>query len=302
MKPVPSPYGDVLRREVGRPAAVELLGGRTRYWVYGADEPDTTLVLVHGFRGDHHGLEAIAAILCDSDRTLQVIAPDLPGFGESTPLGNGHDIEAYASWLKEFRRTLGVEREPVLGHSFGTIVVSAALAGGMPAPRAILVNPIAAPALSGPNGIGTRLAIFYYWLGAALPERVGFGVLRAGIVTRGMSVTMAKTRDPELRRWIHDQHDRYFGAFANRAVVLEAFRASVGHDVSEYAAAIDIPIRLIAADRDDITPVEAQERLVETFPDATLLVLPDVGHLIHYERPRETAADIAHFLTGAERG
>jgi pimeloyl-ACP methyl ester carboxylesterase len=301
MKPVPSPYVDLMDREPGRPSQVPVLGGVTHLWEYGASDPARTLLLVHGFRGDHHGLEAVAAHLCADDPGLRVIVPDLPGFGESTPLTEvTHDIDGYSAWLGGLRHILAIDDTPVLGHSFGSIVVAAALAGGMPAPRAILVNPIAAPALSGPNGVGTRLAVFYYWLGAALPERLGFAVLRWGVVTRGMSITMAKTRDRGLRRWIHDQHDRYFGAFANRSVVLDAFRASVGHDVSEYASRIEQPVLLIGADRDDITPLAAVERLRDRFADADLEVLAGVGHLVHYERPAETAAFIRSFLSAGD--
>ena len=300
MKHVASPY-PVMATTTPRERRDTILGSLTRSWEYGAVRPTRTLVLVHGFRGDHHGLEAVAAHLCASDRELRVVLPDIPGFGLSEPLREaGHDIDGYARWVALFRDAVGDQRtDAVLGHSFGSIVVAAALAGGMEAPRAILVNPIAAPALSGPNAVGTRLAIFYYWLGSRLPERVGFGVLRWRVVTRGMSVFMAKSRDKHLRRWIHNQHDLYFGAFANRRVVLDAFRASVSHDVSEYASRIPIPVRLIAADRDEITPVAEQHRLRTLFPDASLLVLPEVGHLIHYERPAKTAADILAFLDGA---
>ena len=43
---------------------------------------------------------------------------------------------------------------------------------------------------------------------------------------------------------------------------------------------------LIAADRDDITPVAGPARAaVSCFPDATLEILHGVGHLIHYEVP-----------------
>jgi hypothetical protein len=34
----------------------------------------------------------------------------------------------------------------------------------------ILVNPIGAPALEGPRGVLTRLAVLYYCLGARLPR------------------------------------------------------------------------------------------------------------------------------------
>ena len=89
----------------------------------------------------------------------------------------------------------------VLGHSFGSIVAAAAVAAGLETPKLILVNPIGAPALEGPRGILTRLAVFYYWAGARLPwKRIGEALLRNGAIVRVMSVSMAKTKDPELRR------------------------------------------------------------------------------------------------------
>ena len=296
---VSSPYAAALDRLPVRSEELTVLGAATRYWVYGDDAAPTTVVLVHGFRGDHHGLEPVVANL----RGARIVSPDLPGFGESDPLGEAaHDIDGYARWLRAFVAGLGIEgRLVILGHSFGSIVVAATLADGDAAdalkPDAVvLVNPIGQPALQGPRGVMTRLAIFYYWLGAALPEKLGFWLLRNGVIVRVMSVTMAKTKDRRLRRWIHDQHDRYFSAFSDRTVVLDAFTASVSHDVSEYARAIADRTLLIAAEKDDITPLAAERRLQTLFPDAQLVVIPDVGHLIHYETPAEAARAIEAFL------
>ncbi|WP_226657406.1 alpha/beta fold hydrolase [Leifsonia sp. LS1] len=298
-----SPYADALGRLPVRRGEMELLGGTTRYWDYGDPEAGVTVVVVHGFRGDHHGLEPVVAQLPQ----LRMVSPDLPGFGESTPLvGAAHDIEGYSEWLRAFVAGLDVRGTLVLlGHSFGSIVVSGALAargaGDPPHPASvILVNPIGQPALKGPRGVLTRLAIFYYWLAAVLPERLGFALLRNRVIVRVMSEAMAKTREPGLRAWIHDQHHRYFSAFSDRRVVLEAFRASVSHDVSEYAARIPEPTLLVAAVDDDITPIAAERRLCEVFPDARLVEIAGVGHLIHYEKPVEAAAAIRSFLTTEE--
>lgn len=278
--------------------AVSVLGSDTRFWEYGEAASPTTIIVVHGFRGDHHGLEPVVAQLPD----LRIISPDLPGFGESGPLpGIRHDIDGYGAWLREFVSALApTGRVVILGHSFGSIVVAAAVAGGLFADDVVLVNPIAAPALAGPRGILTRLAVFYYWAAARLPERAGFALLRNRLIVRVMSVTMAKTESRELRRWIHDQHDRYFSAFSDRRVVLEAFTASVGNDVSEFAAGIPQRTLLIAAEKDDITPVAAQHRLQKLFPDASLIVIPGVGHLIHYEMPAEAAGAVQLFLAAAD--
>ena len=298
---VSSPYAAALGRVPVREEAVAVLGSTTRYWDYGDRDATTTLVLVHGFRGDHHGLEPVVAQLDG----IRMISPDLPGFGASTPMTEAaHDIVGYGRWLREFVDGLGLTgRVVLLGHSFGSIVVSGALAeadgGDSAAERpagVVLVNPIGQPALEGPRGVFTRLAIFYYWLAAVLPERLGFALLRNRVIVRVMSMAMAKTKEPALRRWIHDQHDRYFSAFSDRQVVLEAFRASVSHDVSEYAGRIPERTLLVAAEKDDITPIAAEYRLQTLFPDAELVVIPDVGHLIHYETPAAAARAIQRFV------
>ena len=289
---VRSPYADRLATIPIVRRTVELSRGTTAYWEYGdADASTETLLVVHGYRGDHHGLEPVIAFL----EGVRVISPDLPGFGETPPLdGVAHDIEAYADWLAEFAAAVA-PGAPVLGHSFGSIV-AAAVAGGLDTPRVILVNPIGAPALEGPRGILTRLAVFYYWAGAKLPRPLGDALLRNRLIVRVMSVSMAKTRDPRLRAFIHDQHDAYFSLFGDRDVLHEGFVASVSNDVRRFAPGIAQPTLLIAAEKDDITPIEAERHLQTLFPRAELVEIPDVGHLIHYETPQQAAAAIRRFL------
>lgn len=290
--PVPSPYAARLDRIPVRRHEVEVLGGRTAYWEYGPQDAEATVLAVHGFRGEHHGLEPVVAHLPG----VRVIMPDLPGFGETAPLPERvHDIDAYAQWLTAFAGSVA-PGAVVLGHSFGSIVASAAVARGLSTPQLILVNPIGAPALEGPKAVLTRLAILYYALGARLPEGIGTELLRNRIIVRGMSVAMAKTHDPELRRFVHDQHDTYFSRFSDREVLSQAFRTSVSHDVREFAPLITVPTLLIAAQHDDITPIEAERVLVGLFPDAALVEIAHVGHLIHYETPAEAAGAIRRFL------
>lgn len=295
--PVPSPYADRLRRVPVERHEVEISGTKTAYWTYGAPvrsgEPEpTTVIAVHGFRGEHHGLEPVLAYLPE----VRVIAPDLPGFGETPPLPDRtHDLAAYTDWLREFAAAVA-PGAVILGHSFGSIVTSAAVADGLETPRLILINPIGAPALEGPKGLLTKLAVLYYALGAKLPTGIGTALLRNRIIVRGMSIAMAKTKDANLRRFIHDQHDTYFSDFADRDVLRDAFVASVSHDVREFAPRIDVPTLLIAAQQDDITPIEAERHLATLFGDAELVEIADVGHLIHYETPAEAAGAIRRFL------
>ncbi|GGD40996.1 alpha/beta hydrolase [Microbacterium faecale] len=292
MPAVPSYYADQLDRIPVARRAVDAGGTQTAYWTYGSDDAAVTILAVHGFRGDHHGLEPVVAHLPG----VRWIMPDLPGFGETPPIaGRAHDIDAYAAWLAEVAARIA-PGAIVLGHSFGSIVAAAAVARGLATPKLILVNPIGAPALAGPRGLLTRLAVLYYRLGAWLPERLGTWLLRTRLIVRVMSAAMAKTRDKALRRWIHDQHDRFFSLFSDRETLRQAFVASVSHDVRAFAAEIRSPTLLVAAVQDDITPIEAERTLVTLFEQAELVEIDDVGHLIHYERPSEAAAAISRFI------
>ncbi|QCR43576.1 alpha/beta hydrolase [Curtobacterium sp. SGAir0471] len=283
--PVISPYQSLVAATPVVHRALTVDGRTTHYWEYGPADATETVLAVHGFRGDHHGLETIAAHLLGK----RVVVPDLPGFGISDPLPVS-DIDSYVTWLTGFHRALGLDPDTVvLGHSFGSIVTAAAVAAGLETRLLVLVNPIAAPALQGPRAIGTGIAIGYYRAAALLPRALGLGLLRNGAIVRAMSLAMLKARDRDLRRWVHDQHDRYFSAFADRTSVLEAFRTSVTHDVSEYADRIDVPVLLVAAEHDDITAVPEQRALAERLRDAELVVVPGVGHLVHYETPGAAA-------------
>lgn len=286
---VESPYRALLdARPVEREEA-EVAGTRTVWFSYG-DASLPPLVLVHGFRGDHHGLESIAAHL----PTYRVVIPDVPGFGASGAPDDA-SIDGYAAWLRAFV-ALAAPAAPVLGHSFGSIVVAAAAATGLETSRIVLVNPIAQPALEGSQRLGSLATLAYYRVAARLPQRAGQALLSSPVIVRGMSIVMAKSRERAMRRWIHDQHDRYFSAFASRESVLGAFETSISANVGQYAADIHQPVLLIAADRDDVTPLAAQHALRSRFPDAQIAVLHDVGHLVHYEQPDQAAMRIRRFL------
>ena len=292
MRTATSPYADLLAQVPVRSHSGVVDGVDTAWWDYGPSDRPVDLVMVHGFRGDHHGLEPFVAALGPH---VRVLIPDLPGFGSTQTFSGTADILAYAKWLSSFV-TVHAPNTAVLGHSFGSIVVAGARSIGMSTPATILVNPIAANALSGPRAIMTKLAVGYYKISAWLPERWGYALLRNKAIVRVMSITMAKTKDKNLRRWIHGQHDQYFSVFDGRRAVLEAFQTSVRNDVSEFASHLTGPVLMIVADRDDITSLSQQQELAARLDDATLYVVEGVGHLVHYEAAAEAATAMRSFL------
>lgn len=295
----------------------------TRYWQYGKGMNDGTfpegsypVLLVHGFRGDHHGLEIIANYLLKLIPNVSIISPDLPGFGRSADLPEsapGEDsIDAYVAWLQDFvERTnpLGLPLH-VVGHSFGSIVTSA-FAAAHPASLALLslINPISEPALEGSQRVASRLASLYYRAGAALPEKIGYPLLRSQLITRASSEVMMRTKDRAMRRFINGQHAAYFGSFGSRRGVLSAYEASITHTAAEYAAAIRVPVQMLVAEDDDLGTPETARAMYATLTSRDLPatstgarerldMIPEVGHLIHYETPHLAAELIADFAAG----
>jgi len=308
----------------------------TRYWQYGKGmnggtfpEGSYPVLLVHGFRGDHHGLEIIANYLLKLIPNVSIISPDLPGFGRSADLpentrgknSQGEDnINAYVAWLNDFVEHINPTREDarplplhVVGHSFGSIVTSA-FAAAHPNSLALLslINPISEPALEGSQRVASRLASLYYRAGAALPEKIGYPLLRSQLITRASSEVMMRTKDKAMRRFINGQHAAYFGSFGSRRGVLSAYEASITHTAAEYAAAIRVPVQMLVAEDDDLGTPETARAMYATLTSRNLPVshslpatstgarerldmIPEVGHLIHYETPRRAAELIADF-------
>ncbi|WP_306524770.1 alpha/beta fold hydrolase [Rothia mucilaginosa] len=311
----------------------------TRYWQYGKGmnaglfpEGSYPVLLVHGFRGDHHGLEIIANYLLKLIPNVSIISPDLPGFGRSADLPEGtqdegaqgeDNINAYVAWLNDFVKHTNPAREDaqplplhLVGHSFGSIVTSA-FAAAHPNSLALLslINPISEPALEGSQRVASRLASLYYRAGAALPEKIGYPLLRSQLITRASSEVMMRTKDKAMRRFINGQHAAYFGSFGSRRGVLSAYEASITHTAAEYAAAIRVPVQMLVAEDDDLGTPETARAMYATLTSRSLPVsrslpasssgarerldmIPEVGHLIHYETPHLAAELIADFAAG----
>jgi pimeloyl-ACP methyl ester carboxylesterase len=290
---VPAPHADALARITVQRHEIEVLGSVTRYWQYGPPDAKHTVLIAHGYRGDHHGLEPVIALLPE----VRFISPDLPGFGESTPMTEApHSIAGYVRWLEGFIVLLHLDEAVLLGHSFGSMVTTSAIADGLRPPALILINPISTDPHQGGGAVMNALTRAYYRAARRLPERAGRALLGNWAIVQIMSATLAKTRDRDLRRWIHEEHHRYFNGFSDPATVAEAFDASLSTDVTTHADALTMPVLVIAGAQDEIAPAPGQHTFVDRLPDAELVMLDGVGHLIHYEQPANAADAIRRFL------
>lgn len=291
---VPTPHAEALSKIPVREGEVSVLGSATRYWEYGPRDAAHTILLVHGYRGDHHGLEGVVAQLPD----IRFVSPDLPGFGASTPMTEApHSVAGYERWLMGFAAAAKIPSDTiVLGHSFGSIITTHALADGFPAPALILLNPISADPKSAAGAGITALTRVWYWVGRRLPAPLARRFLGNWAVVQFMSMNLVTAADPQLRRWVHEEHHRFFNGFSDATTVAEGFDASLSTEVGKAAPRVTVPVLMIAGESDRIAPLDGQRRTAALFPDARLVVLPTVGHLAHYEAPSAVADAIRDFV------
>lgn len=253
------------------------------------------VLAVHGFRGDHHGLELVVDGLAD----YTVWAPDLPGFGASPAMPDApHTVEHYADVINQIAQRL--DAPAILGHSFGTVIAAYAAATRAYTYRhMILLNPIARPALAAQSRIdraATAVTDGFYRVCAALPAGLGRRLLSNRLVVWATGAFMTETDDPRVLAYTHDQHQAYFSAFDSPEALVQAYRSSIKNTVTDVALSLKLPVTIIGgaedqlASPDDLTALA--DRIGTVNGDVETYILQRTGHLLHYERSAAAAAMI----------
>jgi pimeloyl-ACP methyl ester carboxylesterase len=273
-------------------------GVECQYWFYPAtttlSSKAKNIVLVHGYRGDHHGLESFAGGLSD----FNIYAPDLPGFGVSSPLKKEHNLENYVQWLQGFISELGLKKPVSIGHSFGTLITSALEAREKTFSAMIFINPVAGGKVQGLSRFLMYLVKGYYWIAHVIPNQIGLRMVKTYLLVDSMSSYTTKSNDKALRRWIKMQHRQHFNSFANSQVVWESYIASIDNTMSPYIKGIHVPALLIAAELDEVTPVRAVIEMSKTMDDAVMFEVSNCGHLVHYEAASVAIEQMQKFIVG----
>jgi pimeloyl-ACP methyl ester carboxylesterase len=237
----------------------------------GAAPCDLPIVVLHGW-GAH--IEAVAPILAALDGAPDLIALDLPGFGESEPPPEAWDADAYARFVLAFLDELEVPRAHLVGHSHGGRV-SIAIAADRP------------------ERVGRLLLVD----SAGLRPKRGWQYRRRVAVAK-LGRVAAKLGGPPGRRL----QERLRARVASRDY-LEAseamrgtFRAVIAADLSDRLPRIAAPTLLVWGDRDEDTPLWMANRMEELIPDAGLVVLEGAGHYSYADSPGQFAAVARRFL------
>lgn len=248
------------------------------------------VILIHGVLMSHLEFDDIIEALGER---FHVIAPDLPGFGESekpSPTRYNYGIESGAEAIADLIAAFGVGRAHLVGHAMGA-AIALTLAANHPelVQRLVLEDALCYPS---PKKLRERLPHVPVLGGILFKQLYGLGMFRAYM------------RD-EVFRANHalpiERIDRHYKLF-NTPSARESAHAML-HAILDTRAVVarvtrvTAPVLVVWGRDDKKEPVANAARLVRELQNAKLEIM-DAGHSPHEEHPERFVALVSQFLEG----
>lgn len=241
-----------------------------------------------------HGAGMSSVVFMDLVRRLpparRVIAPDLPGHGQSEPLaaalGDAERLAAYRDAVAAVWASLGLGRAVLVGHSMGGAV---ALLGALLWPEKVagLVLLNSAAALPVSEELLDLLHRRLPGADAAADEPTWVDRMPAELAELSFSPATAR----EVReRW------QAVLLSASRQTVLADFAACRSFDVRERLAALRVPTLVVGGADDLLVPPQQLAATAAQIAGARLHLVPGTAHLTHLEQPDRFLELLSEFL------
>ena len=245
------------------------------------DGNGTPLMMLHGFIGSSASWSSIQNGLA---KRFQLIMPDLPGHGKTTftPQLERYHMPTIAH---DLAMMMSAERFHLLGYSMGGRL---ALYFAIHYPH--LIDKLII--ISGSPGLATIAERAQrQHADDALADRMDAQSIEQVIDEwEQLPLWQASRLDPIARQQLrHNPH--------GLAMSLRGMGTGVQPSLWEQLSQLQIPTLLMAGANDRKFVHIAQE-MVQQLPNASIEIIPDVGHSVHLEAPEETVARILRFLAG----
>jgi pimeloyl-ACP methyl ester carboxylesterase len=231
-----------------------------------------------------------------------VIAPDLPGFGDSGKPAAIYDPQFFARWLEAFLDAVGVDRAHLVGNSMGGRV---ALELALKRPERVGKLVLLAPSLA-----FKRFRQFVP-LVRRLPPSLGRAPLRVPRVQARQSMRMLFSRSERLQpTWYEAALDEFQRVFRDPRARVAFFSAAreiyleppFGRNgFWPRLAGLSAPALFVWGERDLLVPARFARHVESTIVGAQSIVLSDCGHVPQLERPELTHGIVREFFAESSR-
>jgi pimeloyl-ACP methyl ester carboxylesterase len=251
-----------------------------------------TVILLHGYAETSRMWRPLIPLLAAK---FTVIAPDLPGIGDSDIPKEGLDMKNAAVTMHALAKSLGVEKARVVGHDIGLMVAYAYAAQFPTETEKLVLMDAFLPGVSGWETVYNNPGIWHFRFNGPTPEALVSG--RERIYFEHFWNDFAANRNhsiPEVER----------AAYATAYARPGRMRAGWAYFVSFQQAARDfaqlsqnklnMPVLSIGGEKANGEILGQQTKLVAN--NATVVVLKNTGHWLMEENTKETTDALVNFL------
>ncbi|HET7480684.1 MAG TPA: alpha/beta hydrolase [Rubrobacteraceae bacterium] len=228
----------------------------------GGEQP---VLLIHGnFAGKSWWREVLAGPVPNA----RLLAPDLPGFGESTGVrGFSPSMSRYAESLVRFLDGMGVRRPVLVGHSFGAAVaVELALTSPERFPAMLLLSPTPLDGLYTPEYLYPVLQSYRFdWHG----------------LRQSLQYVMSPCNPSYLDDLVDEARKMHPANFTGNARILAEWR------VNGKARLYGGPVLVASGQRDNLISPYSAQATARAFHAGKYVSLGNVGHSPQIEAPEK---------------
>ena len=275
--------------------AVQLHGHRVVYRIGGEDPASQreVLLLIHGMAGSSATWREVMPALA---QRYTVVAPDLPGHGESDKPRQDYSLGAHANALRDLLVAIGVDRATVVGQSLGGgVALQLAYQYPRHCERLVLVSS---------GGLGQEVswilrALTFPGVEFLMPILCPSFVRGAGnTISRGLRRLglRAPRLEEEWRGYVSLTDSETREAFLRtlRAVVDIGGQAVSAND-RLYLSSL-LPTLIVWGQRDGIIPVAHAHEAHRAMPGSQLVIFEESGHFPHVEEPARFIESLTGFV------
>jgi pimeloyl-ACP methyl ester carboxylesterase len=268
---------------------VKVDGAKVHYLTAGRGP---TVILLHGYTQTSRMWIPLIRLLAER---FTVIAPDLPGIGDSGIPKDGLDMKTAAIRIHALATSLHVEKARVVGHDIGLMVAYAYAAMYPGEVEKLVVMDAFLPGVEGWEPYYNNSNLWHFRFHGPTPEALVAGREKIYFAYFWNDMAADKTRSVPVT-----DRKAYVAAYSGRG----RMRAGWSYFAAWQQTAIDfaemaktklkMPVLSIAGEKASAATLNAQMKLVAS--DVTVVILPNTGHWVLEERPKETTDALMKFL------
>ena len=283
----PDKTEQVLLQSYSRPGTARLMVQQQPVFVQDSGLREApAILLLHGFGASLQAWDGWAPAL---EKNLRVLRIDIPGFGLSGPAVNqdysdAADVARVIALLDQ----LGVQQVIMAGHSMGgRIAWNLAASHPERVSQLVLLAPDGFPDPNAKSDKTYEVPALLGLMQYSLPQ----WALRMGGVAPAFADNSQLT--PQMMQRYHDM----MLAPGVRTALLERMRQTRNSDPVARLQSIQVPVLLLWGEKDAFIPASNAQDYLKAMPQAKLVTLPGVGHVLHEEAPQASVQVVRDFLS-----